>query len=158
MHILDEHLYLAICFFLFVFFVYRTVRRTILDTLDNKINEIKHNVEEAKNLKLEAEDLLQKTMTEVAGLKDLQHDIIQNANNDSDTAVSTLTKQMQEELEIKKSAIQEFIEDKKKKAYDNLLHELNHNALAVVKEYLLTTNNAGLTDIEIAKLLKKPIK
>ena len=158
MHILDEHLYLAICFFLFVFFVYRTVRRTILDTLDDKINEIKHNVEEAKNLKLEAEDLLQKTITEVAGLKDLQHDIIQTANNDSDTAVSTLTKQMQEELEIKKSAIQEFIEDKKKKAYDSLLHELNNNALAVVKEYLLTTNNAGLTDIEIAKLLKKPIK
>lgn len=54
---LDQPAWLAIGFIVFIYFAYRPIRNAILTSLDAKIARISQDVEEARSLPKEAEDL-----------------------------------------------------------------------------------------------------
>jgi F0F1-type ATP synthase membrane subunit b/b' len=62
--IISEELVVAICFVVFVFFAYRPIKKAVSNALEQKISEIKDNLQKAETLKEEAKstlELLQKS-------------------------------------------------------------------------------------------------
>ena len=57
----DPQFWVAVSFFLFILAIFNPVRKVLVASLDSQINDIKLKIDEAQNLKIEA----QKTLSEL---------------------------------------------------------------------------------------------
>lgn len=158
MHFFDENFWLALSFIIFIYFAYKPVKRSILNSLDAKVMEVKAHVLEAENLKQDAAALLLKTQTEIKNLDDLRNNILSAARSDANIITQIRATEIEELLERKKQDAIESINQQQIKAYNNIKQDFASLTMKLVKEYLKESGNNKSSDIEIAQhLLKKEL-
>lgn len=151
MSFLNESFWLAISFVIFLYFAFRPIKKAILDSLDNKISQIKKQVEEATAIKKEAELLLSQTKNEMAKLGELKEQMLNAAKAESLKIIDDRTKEMELKLNKKREEALNNINTSKLQAEKQLKTEFIESVIKVVKEYFKISNNNGLSDSEIAE-------
>ncbi len=88
--------WVAVAFAIFVLILAKPIWSFTIRTLDGKINEIEASIEEATNLKEEAQDLLARYKRKLSGAEKESEDIIARAREDA----VALKAQMNQDLEF----------------------------------------------------------
>lgn len=155
-HFFDENLVVAICFIIFIYFVYRPVKKAIVASLDAKIDEIKTKLAETEELKKDAKLLLDEIKQEIEVFEERKKSILKSADTSTQRLVEIRAKEMELMLTRKKDSAIKSIENRKEKASDQMRAEFTEAVLKTVRTYLIETKNNSVSDEEIiTHLLKK---
>ena len=90
----DPQFWVAVAFIIFIAAIFNPVRKILTSSLDEKINEIKINIEEAENLKNETQIIL-------GNIKKRQNEVeleIKNIHSNSKETIKNLESQAQKKL------------------------------------------------------------
>lgn len=147
---IDATFIVGCAFFLFVGLAFRPLAKMITGGLNNRENAIKNNLEEAKNLKNEARELLASTKQKhQQAVKDAEH-IVENATQESKNLVTNAKTKLEQDVEKRtKNALQKIAQaeanvtrDIKERAVDatiNAAHKMiSENLEMAVAEELLS--------------------
>jgi len=112
--IIDSTFWVAVSFFIFVGgLIYLKVPQKVNNSLNNQINQIKKELEEAKKLKVEAKNLLSEYENKIDKSKKETREIINAAKKNSEKNILDKTKKFHESIEArKKNAEQKIIQMK----------------------------------------------
>ena len=101
--IIDATFWVAVSFFIFIgVLIYLKVPQKINNTLNNQINDIKKEIDEAKKLKMEAKNLLSDYERKIDKSKKETLEIINQAKKDSEKNILDKTKKFHELIDIRK--------------------------------------------------------
>ena len=150
----DPQFWVAVSFFLFILAIFNPVRKVLVASLDSQINDIKLKIDEAQNLKIEA----QKTLSELKTREAEVNTEIQNLKVEAENKIKEL-----KELSTKK--LSEQIE-KRKQLAENKIEQLVRDANLSIKSYIsnaaieVTTNilQKNLTKEKKSDLIDESIK
>jgi F-type H+-transporting ATPase subunit b len=154
MPILSENFWFAICFVIFLYLIYKPSKKILFKLLDAKIENIKSSIIEAAELKKQAQQLLDMTQEEIKGLSAIKNKMLAQGEQEVEELIKKRTLEMDRQLNYKKSQIIDLIKAKQDEAAAAMKKEFAAQSIQLVEEYFKSTNNEGLSDIEIAKLLK----
>lgn len=151
----DANFWFTICFLLFLYITYKPTKKLIVGTLTTKINSIKDRLHEVKTLKRNAEIILKTTEEKIASLTLLQEKMISESKIAAENFMQIKQKQIELSIERKKLDWQQSIDSKQMQLHNQLKTQLIQDVQKLVVEYFKTSNNASISDIEIAKRLSK---
>ena len=134
----DPQFWVAVSFFLFILAIFNPVRKVLISSLDSQINQIKLKIDEAQNLKIEA----QKTLSELKSREAEVQTEIQNLKVEAENKINEL-----KELSAKK--LSEQIQ-KRKQLAENKIEQLVRDANVSIKNYI---SNAAID--ATTKILQK---
>ena len=111
----DPQFWVAIAFIIFIIAIFNPVKKILTSSLDEKINEIKDNIEEAENLK-------NKTQLILSDIKKRQNEVeeeIKKIHINAEERIKILEKQVEEKIKgqsdkrelIAKSKIDQLVRD-----------------------------------------------
>lgn len=153
MSLLDERFWIALCFVIFVYCVYKPIRVAFLAFVNQKINFIKSQIAEAESIKREAEFLLNKAEEEMANLSKLKQEMLDDATNSATLFLNEKQRAIQIATEAQQKESLNIIQTQYNASYEKMKKDLMEETFQLVIEYLKTSNNTSLSDIEIAKNL-----
>ena len=139
----SEQFWVLIAFIIFVAAVFRPVRKMLATNLDGKIQEIKDTINEAEKLKNEA----QLTLSEI---KKRQNEVIkeiEQINQQTEKRISIINNDL--EIKLKDQL------DKRNKLNSMKIEQVSREAKNEVRQYILQTSLAVVTDILEKKLDEK---
>ena len=145
----DESFVVAICFIIFVYLAYRPIKKAIVKSLDDRIKEIKDNLNNTEKLREDAKKLLDQVESKISGLEAKEKEILESAEISTKRLVDDRSKEMDLLLERKKESVNKYIKAKKTKAVENISSEFTNSVIKTVREYLLETKNNSVSDKEI---------
>ena len=138
----DPQFWVAVSFILFIVAIFNPVRKMLVSSLDAQISEIKTKIEEAENLKNEA----QKTLSELKKREAEVEKEIKKFKTDAENKISELknlsSKKLSDQIEKKKILADHRIEQ--------LLRDTNQN----IKSYIADIAIEAITDILKTSLSK----
>lgn len=138
----DPQFWVAVSFILFIAAIFNPVRKMLVSSLDAQIIEIKTKIEEAENLKNEA----QKTLSELKKKEAEVEKEIEKFKTDAENKISELknlsSKKLSDQIEKKKILADNRIEQ--------LLRDTNQN----IKSYIADIAIEAITDILKTSLSK----
>ena len=138
----DPQFWVAVSFILFIAAIFNPVRKMLVSSLDAQIIEIKTKIEEAENLKNEA----QKTLSELKKREAEVEKEIEKFKTDAENKISELknlsSKKLSDQIEKKKILADNRIEQ--------LLRDTNQN----IKSYIADIAIEAITDILKTSLSK----
>lgn len=155
MSILDERFWIALCFLIFVYFVYKPIKLAFLSFVNQKINFIKSQIAEAESIKHEAELLLNKAEEQIANLSKLKQQMLDDATNSATLFLNEKQKAIELATESQQKESLNIIQNQYNASYEKMKNDLMEETFQLVLEYLKTSNNTSLSDIEIAKNLNQ---
>lgn len=94
----NPSLWVAVSFVLFVIILARPVWRFVVNSIDGKIEEIKAKIEEATNLREEAQDILAANKRKVANAEKEAGEILAQAREEAQLIKTRLVEEMEELL------------------------------------------------------------
>ena len=139
----SEQFWVLIAFIIFVAAVFRPVRKMLATNLDGKIQEIKDTINEAEKLKNEA----QLTLSEI---KKRQNEVIKE--------IEQINQQTEQRISIIKNDLEIKLKDqldKRNKLNSMKIEQVSREAKNEVRQYILQTSLAVVTDILEKKLDEK---
>jgi len=143
---IDATFWVAISFFIFIGgMVYLKVPQKINNSLVDKINEIKKELEVAEKLKEEAKNLLSKYENKIAKSKKESKEIISAAQKESEKVIIERTKKFHQIIEERKKNVEQKIVQMKK----NALKDIKNISIKISIE---TTKSIIKNSIDKAKL------
>ena len=95
----NPSLWVAVSFVLFVLILARPVWKFVVNSIDGKIEEIKVKIEEATNLREEAQDILAANKRKLANAEKEAVEIIAQAREEAQLIKTRLAKEMEELLQ-----------------------------------------------------------
>ena len=131
----DPQFWVAVSFFLFIAAIFNPVRKILTTNLDSQIHEIKNKIEEAENLKNEA----QKTLSELKIRESEVEKEINELKLNSEKKISQLK-------EISSKKLSEQI-DRRKLLAENKIEQLVRDANLSIKNYISNASIETATDI-----------
>ena len=138
----DPQFWVAVSFISFIAAIFNPVRKMLVSSLDAQISEIKTKIEEAENLKNEA----QKTLSELKKREAEVEKEIEKFKTDAENKISELknlsSKKLSDQIEKKKILADNRIEQ--------LLRDTNQN----IKSYITDIAIEAITDILKTSLSK----
>jgi F-type H+-transporting ATPase subunit b len=151
----DESFVIAICFLVFLYFVYKPVKKSIISSLDLKIAQIQDDVRKSHKLRLEAEKLLQEIKKEIHNITEKQ-----NAALDANEAgIKILTDARIQEIDAyfakKKESLGKSADYETTKATKKLQAEFGEKLILLVSKYLHETKNNNKSDQELIEYFLK---
>ncbi|MCP5369113.1 MAG: hypothetical protein H6909_00230 [Rickettsiaceae bacterium] len=150
--IINEELIVAICFILFVFLVYRPIKKSILNVLEQKILEIKNHLHKTANIKEEAEKTLKLLESELKVFEQSKKNILLEAKHNIENSIALKNEEMKLLLaRIENSALQN-LQYQADQATENMKKQFIDKTINLVQNYLKETNNNSLTQEDIIKL------
>ena len=156
MHFMDESFWIAICFVLFVFLTYRPIKRAILNSLDARIEEIRHNMEQAQKLRDDARIILEQIELEMQHFEEREKRIIESAESSTNRLVESKTKEVDMQIHRMRDSAEKSITNLKTKAQQELKEEFTQHVMSLVRTYLAESdNNSTSTENIINNLLGK---
>ncbi|KAF8818583.1 F0F1 ATP synthase subunit B family protein [Rickettsia endosymbiont of Cardiosporidium cionae] len=147
----NENLWIAVAFIILVLYLYISVRKVIIQRLDQKILSIKQQFSEAELVKNNAKLLYEDINTEIQRFASRKKGIIDNAQYSADQFVTNKNIRLNSTIENKrKSAEQSMILNKNLKI-ENICNELNQKVLSATKCYIkehldITTINTKILE------------
>ncbi len=131
----DPQFWVAVSFFLFIAAIFNPVRKTLISSLDNQINDIKNKITESENIK----EVAQKTLSE---LKIRESEVVKEINDLKDSS----DKKIIQLKEISQKKLSEQIE-KRKILANNKIEQLIRDTNFSIKEYISNVAIETTTDL-----------
>ena len=131
----DPQFWVAVSFFLFIAAIFNPVRKILTSSLDDQIIEIKNKIEEAENIKNEA----QKTLNELKTREAEVTKEIEELKIDSENKISELKKLSSEKLSAQI--------DKRKILAENKIDQLVRDTNISIKNYIANSAISATTYI-----------
>ena len=138
----DPQFWVAVSFILFIAAIFNPVRKMLVSSLDAQISEIKTKIEEAENLKNEA----QKTLSELKKREAEVEKEIEKFKTDAENKISELKN-------LSSIKLSDQIE-KKKILADNRIEQLLRDTNQNIKSYIADIAIEAITDILKTSLSK----
>lgn len=150
--IISEELVVAICFVAFVLFAYRPIKKAVFSALEQKISEIKDNLEKAENLKKEAKSILELLEKELDAVEQSKTKLLLDAQHNIEHKMNLQNEEMKLFFaRIENSALQN-VQYQADQATENMKKQFIEKTMTLVQNYLKETNNNSLTQQEILAL------
>ncbi|WP_342279119.1 ATP F0F1 synthase subunit B [Candidatus Tisiphia endosymbiont of Myopa tessellatipennis] len=158
MQLFDEKFWLAICFLIFVYLVYRPIKNIILKLLDDKITAIKDQVLEAQKLNKDMTLLFENAAVQIQQIEVLREKMIKDGKETTNNIIKQQNEEFDKFLESKKLETIDLMNRQKLEASQMLQSEFCDKMLELVAIYMQSTKNDSISDSEIAKrLMENPV-
>ncbi len=139
----DATFWVAISFIIFfLIIIYKKIPQVISNLLDNKINEIKSEIDNAKNLKLESEQLLEKYKNKIEEAHAESNQIINNEKKETEIFIKESEKKFEQLIDNKKRSLEQKLEQMKIKAIKDMQNISNKIAIEAVKKIISGQENS----------------
>ena len=146
---IDATFWVAISFFIFLgILVYLKVPQKINNLLNDKINEMKNELNEAERLKFEAKDLLSNYENKIDKSKKETQDIINLAKKDTEKNILEKTKKFHQLIENKKRNVEQKIVQMK----ENALKDIKNTSVNIRMEAVKHLIKNSIDEKKITKL------
>ncbi|MDR0296967.1 MAG: ATP F0F1 synthase subunit B [Rickettsia sp.] len=149
----DEKFWLAICFLIFVYLVYRPIKNIILKSLDDKIIAIKNQVLEAQKLNEDMTLLFEDAVKQIQQIEVLREGMLKDGKEAANNLIEQQNAEIDKFLESKKLEIVDLMNRQKLEASQMLQSEFCNKMVELVAIYMQSTKNNSMSDSEIAKNL-----
>ena len=126
----------AIAFFIFIGLSFKKGKKVLIESLDKRINEIKKTVNEAKELKKEAENNLNEAKKNLKKMIDDKKRIINEANEEAKNLENRLLNEEKIYSERFKKKISDRIEQSKKQTMDDIQKLALNISIKSIKDLL----------------------
>ena len=131
----DATFWVAISFVIFcLIIIYKKIPQVINNLLDNKINEIKAEIDNAKNLKYESEQLLQKYKNKIEEAHTESSNIINSEKKETEIFIKESENKFEQLITNKKKSLEQKLEQMRIKAIKDIQNISNKIALEAVKK------------------------
>ncbi|NQZ14973.1 MAG: hypothetical protein HRT94_09150 [Alphaproteobacteria bacterium] len=135
----DTSLWVAFSFILFVVVAFKLGRKSVVNGLDGKINEIKSEIDNAERLRVEAQELLAQYQRKQQDAEKEAKDIVKNAKSQA----KSIKKNMQIELEDIMARRESQLADRMKRLEENAIAKIQNEAadvaMAATTEMIMQT-------------------
>ena len=152
----DAAFWVAISFILFcLILIYKKIPQLINKLLENKIDEIKSEIENTKNLKLESEQLLKKYKDKIQDAHIESKNILTSEKKDAENFIKETESKFEQLMINKKKSLQQKLEQMRIAAIKDIQHISNKIALEAVRKIILDPANIDKIKIINQKNLEK---
>ena len=152
----DAAFWVAISFILFcLILIYKKIPQLINKLLENKIDEIKSEIENTKNLKLESEQLLKKYKDKIQDAHIESKNILTSEKKDAEDFIRESESKFEQLMINKKKSLQQKLEQMRIAAIKDIQHISNKIALEAVRKIILDPANIDKIKIINQKNLEK---
>jgi F-type H+-transporting ATPase subunit b len=152
----DATFWVAISFIIFcLILVYKKIPQTINKLLDDKINEIKSEIENTKNLKIESELLLKKYKDKIQDAHLESKNILALEKKETENFIKESKNKFEQLMIHKKKSLEQKLEQMKIKAMKDIQNISNKIAFEAVRKVTLDTANIDKIKIINQKNLEK---
>jgi len=139
----DATFWVAISFVIFcLIIIYKKIPQLISNLLDSKINEIKSEIDNAKNLKHESEKLLQKYKSKIEEAHAESNQIINSEKKETEIFIKESEKKFEQLIENKKKSLEQKLDQMKIKAIKDIQNISNKIAIEAVKKIISDQENS----------------
>jgi F-type H+-transporting ATPase subunit b len=139
----DATFWVAISFIIFcLIIIYKKIPQVISNLLDDKINEIKSEIDNAKNLKYESEQLLQKYKNKIEEAKAESSHIISSEKKETEIFIKESEKKFEQLIDNKKKSLEQKLDQMKIKAMKDIQNISNKIAIEAVKKIISGQENS----------------
>ena len=159
---IDATFWVAISFFIFIgLLVYIKIPQKIKNTLEEKIKNIKNQINDAESLKIEAKNILSEHEKKISNSKSEIKNMIDRANEDSEKKLIAANMEFHKIMENRKKNTDDRIRQMKDQAFKDIKNMSVKIAIESVKKLLKNSLNKNkldklyLTNIEETKLALK---
>ena len=159
---IDATFWVAISFFLFVgLLIYFKIPQKIGSTLNQNINEIKKQIDDAEKLKEEAVNILNNSEKKLSNSKNEIKAMIDKANEDSEKNILKTNKAFHSLMEVRKKNAEQKLKQMKDRALKEIKNESIKIAISSVEKLLKNSIDKSkldkiyLSSIEEAKVILK---
>ncbi|MGI9083069.1 MAG: hypothetical protein ACR2IW_02460 [Candidatus Fonsibacter lacus] len=152
----DAAFWVAISFIIFcLILIYKKIPQLINKLLEDKINEIKSEIENTKNLKIESEQLLKKYKDKIQDAHKESKDILASEKKDAENFIKESESKFEQLMINKKKSLDQKLEQMKIRAIKDIQHISNKIALETVRKIILDPQNLDKIKIVNQKNLEK---
>ena len=145
--IIDATFWVAISFIIFVFvLIYLKIPGKIKNLLNDNINKIKNQIDEAEKLKEEAKNKLSEQENRLAKAKKEIAAMIKQANDDSEKNIIKANDNFHKVMEIRKKNTEEKIRQMKAQAIKEIKNSALYIALESVEKLMLNSLDKNKLD------------
>jgi len=138
----DATSWVAISFVIFcLIIIYKKIPQIINNLLDNKINEIKSEIDNAKNLKNESEQLLQKYKNKIEAAHAESRNIVNSEKKETEIFIKESENKFEQLIVNKKKSLEQKLDQMRVKAIKDIQNISNKIALEAVKKIILNSAN-----------------
>ena len=138
----DATFWVAISFVIFcLIIIYKKIPQVINNLLDNKINEIKSEIDNAKNLKNESEQLLQKYKNKIEEAHTESRNIVNSEKKETEILIKESENKFEQLIVNKKKSLEQKLDQMRVKAIKDIQNISNKIALEAVKKIILNSAN-----------------
>ena len=133
----DATFWVAISFIIFcLIIIYQKIPKLINNLLDNKINEIKSEIDNAKNLKNESEQLLKKCKKKIEAAQMKRNEILISEKKETEIFIQESENKFEQLIINKKKSLEQKLDQMKIKAIKDIQNISNKIALEAVKKII----------------------
>jgi F-type H+-transporting ATPase subunit b len=152
----DATFWVAISFVIFcLIIVYKKIPQVINNLLDNKINEIKSEIDNAKNLKNESEQLLKKYKKKIEDAHMEKNQILNSGKKETEIFIQESENKFEQLILNKKKSLEQKLDQMKVKAIKDMQNISNKIALEAVKKIISNSANDEKMKVINQKNLEK---
>ena len=162
---IDANFWVAVSFFIFLgVLVYLKIPQKINNSLNNKINEIKKELDESDKLKEEAKILFADYENKIDKSKKETKEIIDSAKKESEKAIIEKTKKFYQTIEVRKKSTEQKIVQLKQNALNDIKNLSINISIEVVENLIKNSidknklDNLYTKSLEQAKIALKQTK
>ena len=138
----DATFWVAISFVIFcLIIIYKKIPQIINNLLDSKINEIKSEIDDAKNLKNESEQLLQKYKSKIEEAHTESRSIVSSEKKETEIFIKESENKFEQLIINKKKSLEQKLDQMRIKAIKDMQNISNKIALEAVKKIILNSAN-----------------
>lgn len=154
----DTGLWVGISFVIFAFVAYKLGRKSVVNGLDGKINEIKHEIETAERLRVEAQELLAQYQRKQRDAEQEAKDMLKNAEAQAKQFIATAETDLAELMARRETQLA----DRLRRLEENAIAEIQNHAadlaVSATTQMIIQTldekTNATLNEDTIKSLSK----
>mgnify|MGYP006206104553 CR=1 FL=1 len=152
----DATFWVAISFVIFcLIIIYKKIPQVINNLLDNKINEIKSEIDNAKNLKNESEQLLKKYKKKIEDAHMEKNQILNSEKKETEIFIQESENKFEQLILNKKKSLEQKLDQMKVKAIKDMQNISNKIALEAVKKIISNSANDEKMKVINQKNLEK---
>jgi F-type H+-transporting ATPase subunit b len=138
----DAEFWVAIAFAIFcIILIYKKLPKLINNALENKINEIRSDIDNAKNLKKESEQLLEKYKNKITEAHQESEKIITNARKENEYYIKESENKFEQLIINKKKSLDQKLEQMRLKAIKDIQSVSNKIAIKAVKKIIISSTD-----------------
>lgn len=152
----DASFWVAISFIAFcLILIYKKIPQLINKLLEDKINEIKSEIENTKNLKIESEQLLKKYKDKIQDAQVESKNILISEKKDAENFIKESENKFEQLMINKKKSLEQKLEQMRIRAIKDIQYISNKIALEAVRKIILDPANIDKIKIINQKNLEK---